>query len=79
LTAEPPHFFQHVGLYAYRRDFLLQIATLPPSALERVEKLEQLRVLAAGHTIRVGVIDEPTAGIDTRADYEAFVQRQLGR
>jgi 3-deoxy-manno-octulosonate cytidylyltransferase (CMP-KDO synthetase) len=37
--------------------------------------LEQLRVLHAGHTILVGVIDEPTIGIDTPADYAAFVKR----
>ncbi|MGW8256600.1 MAG: 3-deoxy-manno-octulosonate cytidylyltransferase, partial [Thermoguttaceae bacterium] len=35
LSAEPPHFFQHVGLYAYRRDFLLKLAAIPPSPLEK--------------------------------------------
>jgi 3-deoxy-manno-octulosonate cytidylyltransferase (CMP-KDO synthetase) len=79
LTAEPPHFFQHIGLYAYRREFLLQLATLPRAGIERVENLEQLRVLDAGHTILVGVIDEPTIGIDTPADYAAFVERQRQR
>jgi len=43
---------------------------------EQVENLEQLRVLDAGHTILVGVIADPTIGIDTPADYRAFVQRQ---
>lgn len=76
LTAEPPLFYQHVGLYAYRREFLLEIAATPPSAKERVERLEQLRVLDAGHTILVGVVDEPTFGIDTPADYRAFVEKQ---
>ena len=75
LEANPPHFFQHVGLYAYRRDFLLQLAALPQSDLEQLEKLEQLRVLHAGYRILVGVIDEPTLGIDTPADYNAFVRR----
>ena len=75
LKSEPPRFFQHIGLYAYRRDFLLELANLPPADLEEIEKLEQLRVLAAGHTIRVGVIDEPTIGVDTEADYQAFVRR----
>jgi 3-deoxy-manno-octulosonate cytidylyltransferase (CMP-KDO synthetase) len=79
LTAEPPHFFQHIGLYAYRREFLLQLATLPRAGIERVENLEQLRVLDAGHTILVGVIDEPTIGIDTPADYAAFVERYKKR
>jgi 3-deoxy-manno-octulosonate cytidylyltransferase (CMP-KDO synthetase) len=46
-----------------------------PSALERIEKLEQLRVIEAGYSIRVGVVDEPTFGIDTPEDYRAFVAR----
>jgi 3-deoxy-manno-octulosonate cytidylyltransferase (CMP-KDO synthetase) len=74
LTAEPPHFHQHIGLYAYRREFLLQLASLPRAGIERVENLEQLRVLDAGHTILVGTIDEPTIGIDTPEDYRAFVE-----
>jgi 3-deoxy-manno-octulosonate cytidylyltransferase (CMP-KDO synthetase) len=78
LTAQPPHFHQHIGLYAYRRDFLLRLAELPRAGIERVENLEQLRVLDAGHTILVGVIDEPTIGIDTPEDYRAFVAR-VGR
>ncbi|HTQ39175.1 MAG TPA: 3-deoxy-manno-octulosonate cytidylyltransferase [Pirellulales bacterium] len=75
LSAEPPHFFQHLGLYAYRRDFLLQLARWPRTPLERLENLEQLRVLDHGQDILVGVVDEPTIGIDTLADYAAFVQR----
>jgi 3-deoxy-manno-octulosonate cytidylyltransferase (CMP-KDO synthetase) len=79
LTHEPPHFYQHIGLYAYRREFLMQLAAMPPSPLERLERLEQLRVLEAGHQILVGVIDEPTIGIDTPDDYRAFVSRTLSR
>ena len=79
LDAQPAHFYQHVGLYAYRREFLLQIAQMPPARLEQLEKLEQLRVLDAGHAIAVGVVDEPTVGIDTPQDYEAFVRRTLAR
>jgi 3-deoxy-manno-octulosonate cytidylyltransferase (CMP-KDO synthetase) len=75
LTREPPCFLQHLGLYAYRRDFLLDIGNLPPSPLEELEKLEQLRVLAVGQTILVSVIDESTIGIDTWDDYRAFVSR----
>ncbi|MBN2293465.1 MAG: 3-deoxy-manno-octulosonate cytidylyltransferase [Pirellulales bacterium] len=77
LEADPPHFYQHVGLYAYRRDFLLRLAKLPECELEKLEKLEQLRVLNAGHSIMVGVVDEPTFGIDTPEDYRAFVERRL--
>ncbi len=76
LAAQPPHFYQHVGLYAYRRDFLLQISRIPVCELEKIEKLEQLRVLNAGYTIVVGVVDEPTFGIDTPEDYRAFVERR---
>lgn len=75
LTADPPNFYQHVGLYAYRREFLLRLSEMPQSAKERVEKLEQLRVLDAGYSILVGVVDEPTFGIDTPADYRAFVEK----
>jgi len=78
LTASPPHFYQHVGLYAYRREFLLQLAAMPPSSLEQTEKLEQLRVLQAGYSILVGVVDEPTFGIDTPEDYAAFVRKYAG-
>jgi len=72
----PPRFYQHVGLYAYRREFLLRLAEMPPSPLEKVEKLEQLRVLEAGYPILVGVVDEPTFGIDTPEDYKAFVEKR---
>jgi 3-deoxy-manno-octulosonate cytidylyltransferase (CMP-KDO synthetase) len=75
LVAEPPHFYQHIGLYAYRREFLLQIASLPRPAIEQIESLEQLRVLHAGRTILVGRVDEPSIGIDTPADYAEFVAR----
>jgi 3-deoxy-manno-octulosonate cytidylyltransferase (CMP-KDO synthetase) len=66
-------FLQHLGLYAYRRDFLLQLATLPPEPLEQLEKLEQLRVLALGYRIAVGVVEHAARGVDTPADYERFV------
>lgn len=75
LATQPPHFLQHVGLYAYRRAFLLQLDDCPPCPLEQIEQLEQLRVLAAGHTILVSTIEDPTTGIDTADDYRAFVSR----
>ena len=73
-AAEPPRFLQHLGLYAYRREFLLRLAEMPPAPIEQLEKLEQLRVLAAGHRIAVGVARHATIGVDTRADYERFVE-----
>jgi 3-deoxy-manno-octulosonate cytidylyltransferase (CMP-KDO synthetase) len=69
-------YLQHLGIYAYRRDFLVNLDMLAPSELERIEKLEQLRFLQAGHQIAVGVIPKAPRGIDTREDYEAFLARQ---
>ncbi len=65
----------HLGLYAYRREFLLELAGLPPSPLESIEKLEQLRVLEAGHPIALGIVRERSVGIDTPEDYRRFVDR----
>jgi 3-deoxy-manno-octulosonate cytidylyltransferase (CMP-KDO synthetase) len=67
-------FLQHLGLYAYRLPFLLQLAALPPSPLEELEKLEQLRVLSLGHRIQVGVVQHASRGVDTPSDYARFVQ-----
>lgn len=67
--------YLHLGLYAYRRDFLLQLSRLPQSPLESSEKLEQLRVLEAGFDILVGQVEERSVGIDTPEDYRRFVER----
>ncbi len=76
-------FLQHLGLYAYRREFLLKLAQLPPEPLEEIERLEQLRVLGIGKTIGVGVIEHAGRGVDTPADYRRFVEKwrqlQAGR
>jgi 3-deoxy-manno-octulosonate cytidylyltransferase (CMP-KDO synthetase) len=72
----PPLFYQHLGIYAYRRDTLLQIAAMPTSTLEQAEKLEQLRMLQSGGTIMVAVVEHAASGIDTPADYAAFVARR---
>jgi len=71
----PGNWLLHVGIYAYRREFLLSYVNLPPSRLEQVEKLEQLRALENGHRIVVGRIEHAGIGIDTPEDYEAFVRR----
>lgn len=78
LAAEPPCFWHHLGLYAYRRDFLAWFAMQPPGDLERLEKLEQLRALEAGKEIIVGWVDSAAPGIDTQADFDAFCQRVQG-
>lgn len=75
LASNPPIFLQHVGLYCYQREFLLKIPHLPVPAMEKIESLEQLRVLASGNAILVGMIDHPIAGIDTAEDYKSFVRR----
>jgi 3-deoxy-manno-octulosonate cytidylyltransferase (CMP-KDO synthetase) len=65
----------HLGVYAYRREFLLRLTSLPPSRLERLEKLEQLRALEAGASIKVAVVEHRAVGIDTPEDYARFVGR----
>ncbi len=69
----------HLGVYAYRRHFLLQWPQLPPSPLEQLEKLEQLRVLEAGGVITVIEVEQPGIGIDTPADYARFLERLAGK
>ncbi|WP_442483002.1 3-deoxy-manno-octulosonate cytidylyltransferase [Aeoliella sp. SH292] len=75
LTSEPALFHQHLGIYAYRRDFLMQLASWPPSRMEQAERLEQLRVIERGHAIMVGVTQHTSSGIDTAEDYAKFVSR----
>jgi 3-deoxy-manno-octulosonate cytidylyltransferase (CMP-KDO synthetase) len=67
----------HLGVYAYRRGFLLEFAGWEPTILERVEKLEQLRALEHGAAIAIEVVERAFAGVDTAADYAAFVSRWM--
>ena len=62
--------YKHVGLYVYQRDFLLQYPDLPVGPLEKAERLEQLRALENGHTIRVVETDYESLGVDTPEDLE---------
>lgn len=62
--------YHHIGLYAYRRAALQRFIALPPSPLERREKLEQLRALEAEMRIDVGIVDTVPRGVDTPADLE---------
>jgi len=78
LASEPPLYWQHVGLYAYRRWVLEAWDTLPESRLAAHESLEQLRLVEAGIPIVAGVIPHATRGIDTPKDYAAFVERCRG-
>lgn len=63
-------FYHHIGIYAYRRLSLERFVSLPPSPLERREKLEQLRALEAGMRIDVAIVDTVPLGVDTPADLE---------
>jgi 3-deoxy-manno-octulosonate cytidylyltransferase (CMP-KDO synthetase) len=68
----------HLGIYAYRRNFLLQFAAWEPTPLEKAEKLEQLRALEHGNSIFVLKISRAVHGIDTAEQYQAFVKRYKG-
>ena len=61
-------YYRHIGLYAYRKDVLKEITSLPQSSLELAESLEQLRWLENGYVIKVGFTDVETIGIDTPED-----------
>jgi len=65
-----PEYFGHLGMYAYRRDFLMSFGKLPYSKLENTEKLEQLRVLEAGIAIRCLTVQAMAPGVDTPEDLE---------
>jgi 3-deoxy-manno-octulosonate cytidylyltransferase (CMP-KDO synthetase) len=66
--------YHHIGLYAYRRTALERFVALPPSTLERQEKLEQLRALEAGMRIDITIVDTVPRGVDTPADLETTRQ-----
>ena len=63
-------YYKHIGLYAYRVEVLKEITSLPQSSLELAESLEQLRWLENGYTIKAGITEVETIGIDTPQDLE---------
>jgi 3-deoxy-manno-octulosonate cytidylyltransferase (CMP-KDO synthetase) len=67
-------FYKHLGIYAFRREFLLTFVQLPPSELERTEKLEQLRALENGVSIRVWITPHDSIGVDRPEDVELVEQ-----
>ena len=69
-----PTFWRHLGLYAYRRAFLLTLAGLPPTPLEQAEGLEQLRALEHGFRISTAETTADTIGVDTPEDLERVRQ-----
>jgi len=72
-------YLGHLGIYAYRKDFLLKIAALPQTPLEKIEKLEQLRVIENGYPILVGKVRHIGGRIDTPEQYSEFVARYSNR
>jgi 3-deoxy-manno-octulosonate cytidylyltransferase (CMP-KDO synthetase) len=73
----PPRYWQHVGLYAYRRPFLLEFVRMEPTPAERSEALEQLRALEHGHRIRCAVVEGwRSIPVDVPADV-ALVEARL--
>jgi 3-deoxy-manno-octulosonate cytidylyltransferase (CMP-KDO synthetase) len=72
---DPRQAFKHIGLYVYRRAFLLAFARLAPTPLERAESLEQLRALEHGFKIRVVETRHDSVGVDTNADLERARRR----
>ncbi|MBP6863739.1 MAG: 3-deoxy-manno-octulosonate cytidylyltransferase [Candidatus Didemnitutus sp.] len=71
--------YKHLGLYAYKGDFLEQFVRLAPGKLEQIERLEQLRVLENGYPIAIDVTEDPTIGVDTAEDAARFEQALEGR
>ena len=72
---ETRQYLRHIGIYAYRKEFLLKITALPQSNLEKTEKLEQLRAIENGYSILVGKVAHTCDGIDTPEQYTDFVKR----
>lgn len=78
LDHQPPLYWHHLGLYAYRREFLKWFSQSPTGSLEATEKLEQLRAIEAGKRILVARVGPAQPGIDTEADLERFRHRAEG-
>lgn len=72
---EKSQFFRHIGIYGYRKDFLLHFVNLEQSYLEKVEKLEQLRALENGFKIKMIEANSSLIGIDTQEDYEEALKK----
>lgn len=67
--------YKHVGIYVYRREFLIRLARMPQTHLECAEKLEQLRVLENGHRIRVAETEHESIGVDSPQDLDKVLEK----
>jgi 3-deoxy-manno-octulosonate cytidylyltransferase (CMP-KDO synthetase) len=74
LSLEGP-LYKHIGLYVYRKNFLLDYAAMPRTALEAAEKLEQLRALENGHRIKVVITQYESFGVDIPDDLGKILKR----
>ncbi len=74
-SAQASLAYRHLGIYAYRKDFLLEITQKEQTPLEKCESLEQLRVIEHGYKILTAVVEHHCEGIDTEQQYKAFVER----
>ena len=72
---EKYQFFRHIGIYGYRKEFLLHYVNMEQSSLEKIEKLEQLRALENGFKIKMIETDSSLMGIDTHEDYEEALKK----
>ncbi|MEK9150319.1 MAG: 3-deoxy-manno-octulosonate cytidylyltransferase, partial [Candidatus Desantisbacteria bacterium] len=72
-----PHngdFYKHIGIYGYKKDFLMDFVKLSPTPLEKQERLEQLRALEHGYKIKVGLTGHNSISVDTQEDLEAILR-----
>jgi 3-deoxy-manno-octulosonate cytidylyltransferase (CMP-KDO synthetase) len=67
-------FYRHIGMYVFRKEFLLKYAAMPESGLERAEKLEQLRILERGYRMKVGITRHDSVSVDTPDDVRRVVE-----
>ena len=73
-----PFWYKHIGLYAYRKNFLMEFGSLPSSSLEQIEKLEQLRILENGYNIKVVETNLDSIGVDCIEDLVMIEKRLAG-
>ena len=69
-------FYKHIGVYAYRKEFPLEYAKLPPSHLEKTEGLEQLRILENGYRIKTVLVNSDSVSVDTKEDLESIREKR---
>lgn len=67
-------YYRHIGIYGYRRDFLLRYGELPPTPLQLAENLEQLKVLEHGFRIKTAIVDDISIGVDRPEDVQKVEQ-----